>query len=93
MSVRITVILADARAAIFCMNALMLDRLLLLLLLGEEAGKGRPAKGAEAVVIDMLHFHHQDLGTLAEAKVPLDLEARAVELLPGDTLVEHRVLW
>ena len=48
------------------MNALTLDRLLLLLLLllpGEEEGKAdHPAKeGAEVMVMDMLHFHHQDL--------------------------------
>ena len=47
-------------------NALRLDRPLLLLL-GEEVGKAdHPAKvGAEAVVMDMFHFHHQVLDILA----------------------------
>ena len=82
---RITVILAvtalsNVRAAIFGVNALKLDRPLLLLL-GEEVGKAdHPAKvGAEAVAMDMLHFHHWDLDIPAEVKVPLDLlEARRV---------------
>ena len=77
--VKITAILAVtassvARAAIFGMNVLTLDRpllLLLLLLLGEEVGKAdHPVKvGAEAVVMDTLNFHHQVLDILAGVKV------------------------
>ena len=79
------------RAAILGMNVLTLDRPLLLLL-GEEVGKAdHPVEvGAEAVVMDTLHFLHQVLDILAEAKVPLDLLGARVEgLLPGVTLVEH----
>ena len=65
--------LSDVRAAIFGMNALKLDRPLLLLP-GEVVGKADHLVkvGAEAVVMDMLHFHHQVLDILVEAKVPLD---------------------
>ena len=89
-SVRITVTLemtalSDVRAAIFGMNALKLDRPLLLLP-GEVVGKADHLVkvGAEAVVMDMLHFHRQVLDILAEAKVLLNLlEGRVEGLLPG----------
>ena len=59
--------LSDVRAAIFGMNALKLDRPLLLLP-GEVVGKADHLVkvGAEAVVMDMLHFHRQvlDMWTL-----------------------------
>ena len=74
------------------MNVLTLGRLPLLLLLGEEVGKtDRPVKvGAEAVVMDMLHFHHQVLGIQVGVKVPLGLlEGRVEGLLLGVNLVEH----
>ena len=93
-SVRITVTLemtalSDVRAVIFGMNALKLDRPLLLLP-GEVVGKADHLVkvGAEVVVMDMLHFHRQVLDILAEAKVPLDLlEGRVEGLLLGDTQV------
>ena len=83
--------LSDVHAAIFGMNALKLDRPLLLLP-GEVVGKADHLVkvGAEAVVMDMLHFHHLVLDILVEAKVPLDLlEGRVEGLLLGDTQVEY----
>ena len=62
---------SDVRAVIFGMNALQLDRPLLLLL-GEEVGKAdHPGKvGAEVVVMDMVQPHHQALDIPAEAGPP-----------------------
>ena len=52
------------RVAINGMSALTLDRPLLLFP-GEEVGQAdHPAKvGAEAVIMDLLHFHRQDLAS------------------------------
>ena len=68
---RITVTLEMARDAIFGMNALKLDRPLLLLP-GEVVGKAYHLVrvGAEAVVMDMLHFHRQALDILAFGGYP-----------------------
>ena len=87
--------LSDARAAIFGMNALKLDRPLLLLP-GEVVGKADHLVkvGAEVVVMDMLHFHRQVLDVLAEAKVPLDLvEARVEGSYRGIPRWSTRVQW
>ena len=67
MFVLVVTALSDVRAAIHGVNALTLDRPLLLLP-GEEVGEAdHPAKvEADAVVMDRLHFHHQDLDILAE---------------------------
>ena len=46
--------------------------------------------GAEVVVMDMPQLHHQVLGIMVEAKVPLGLlEARVEGLLPGVNVVER----
>ena len=77
------------RCAIFGMNALKLDRPLLLLP-GEVVGKADHLVKVEAglVGMDMPQLHRQVLGIMVEAKVPLGLlEARVEGLLPGVTLV------
>ena len=87
--------LSDVHAATFGMSALKLDRPLLLLP-GEVVGKvdHLVKVRAEAVVMDMLHFHHLVLVILVGAKVPLELlEGRVEELLPGDTQWGTRVQW
>ena len=81
--------LSDVRAAIFCTNALTLDRPLLLLP-GEVVGKADHLVKVEAELADMdlPQLHRQVLGIMVEAKVPLGLlEARVEGLLPGVTLV------
>ena len=81
--------LSDVRAAIFCTNALTLDRPLLLLP-GEVVGKADHLVKVEAELVDMNlpQLHRQVLGIMGEAKVPLGLlEARVEGLLPGVTLV------
>ena len=81
--------LSDVRVAMFCMNALKLDRPLLLLL-GEVVGKADHLVKVEAELVgtDMPQLHRQVLGIMVEAKVPLGLlEARVEGLLPGVTLV------
>ena len=81
--------LSDVRAAIFCTNALTLDRPLLLLP-GEVADHLVKVE-AELVDMDMPQLHRQVLGIMVEAKVPLGLlEARVEGLLPGVTLVGRR---
>ena len=81
--------LSDVHAAIFGMNALKLDRPLLLLL-GEVVGKADHLVKVEAglVGMDVPRLHRQVLGIMVEAKIPLGLlEARVEGLLPGVTLV------
>ena len=81
--------LSDVRVAMFCMNALKLDRPLLLLL-GEVVGKADHLVKVEAELVgtDMPQLHRQVLGIMGEAKVPLGLlEARVEGFLPGVTLV------
>ena len=76
--------LSDVRAAILGVDALTLDRPLLLLP-GEEVDKAdHPAKvEAEVAAMDLFHFHRQDLD------IPVDLlAARVVGLLPKNTLVQ-----
>ena len=82
--------LSDVHAAIFGMNALKLDRPLLLLLPGEVVGKADHLVKVEAELVgmDMPQLHRQVLGIMVEAKIPLGLlEARVEGLLPGITLV------
>ena len=81
--------LSDVHAAIFGMNALKLDRPLLLLP-GEVVGKADHLVKVEAELVgmDMPQLHRQVLGIMVEAKIPLGLlEARVEGLLPGVTLV------
>ena len=81
--------LSGVHAAIFGMNALKLDRPLLLLP-GEVVGKADHLVKVEAELVgmDMLQLHRRVLGIMAEAKIPLGiLEARVEGLLPGVTLV------
>ena len=81
--------LSDVRAAMFFMNALKLDRPLLLLL-GEVVGKADHLVKVEAELVgmDMPQLHRQVLGIMVEAKVPLGLlEARVEGLLAGVSLV------
>ena len=81
--------LSDVRDAIFCTNALTLDRPLLLLP-GEVVGKADHLVKVEAELVDMdlPQLHRQVLGIMVEAKVPLGLlEARVEGLLPGVSLV------
>ena len=80
--------LSDVHAAIFGMNALKLDRPLLLLP-GEVVGKADHLVKVEAELVgmDMPQLHRQVLGIMVEAKIPLGLlEARVEGLLPGVTL-------
>ena len=81
--------LSDVHAAIFGMNALKLDRPLLLLP-GEVVGKADHLVKVEAELVgmDMPQLHRQVLGIMVEAKIPLGLlKARVEGLLPGVTLV------
>ena len=81
--------LSDVHAAMFGMNALKLDRPLLLLP-GEVVGKADHLVKVEAELVgmDMPQLHRQVLGIMVEAKIPLGLlEARVEGLLPGVTLV------
>ena len=80
--------LSDVHAAIFDMNALKLDRPLLLLP-GEVVGKADHLVKVEAELVgmDMPQLHRRVLGIMVEAKIPLGLlEARVQGLLPGVTL-------
>ena len=81
--------LSDVHAAIFGMNALKLDRPLLLLP-GEVVGKADHLVKVEAELVgmDMPQLHRRVLGIMVGAKIPLGLlEARVEGLLPGVTLV------
>ena len=64
--------LSDVHAAIFGMNALKLDRPLLLLP-GEVVGKADHLVKVEAELVgmDMPQLHRQVLGIMVEAKIPL----------------------
>ena len=87
--------LSDVRVAIHGVNALTLDRPLLLLP-GEEVGKAdHPAKvEADAVVMDRLHFHHQDPDILAEDKgLPDLLAARGGAFYRGTFWWSSRIPW
>ena len=74
--------LSDVHAAIFGMNALKLDRPLLLLP-GEVVGKADHLVKVEAELVgmDMPQLHRQVLGIMVGAKIPLGLLTVVLRIL------------